>query len=204
MKLHPTKKLITITIALLSLTFSCNQPTSKVAVENKGSTIPSLSKVQTEFLAYWNQTYNTEKRPLLNVFRTRYFTKTDLKELDKLLVKRNIKTDFTAALSEIKSRTELAIDTTKIEVGWINNTDVETCNQVDPDFWPCFDRRYQTPVFYYLSPPLFSADSLYCLLHVNYRHQTKGKSYGGGRLYHKTKKGWDEIAYLSYWGKITE
>ncbi len=190
------KHLVIITIICLS----CNNTPQKPIKTQP--TMPGLAQDANTFVAYWNQHYNATQEPLLAIFRTRYFTATDRKELDKYLKRNKIKANFTHALTEIKSRSEYAADTLLTGVKWVSNTDVETCNKVDPDFWPCFNRRYTTPAFYYLSVPLFSADSMYCLLHVNYIHRTKGKSYGGGRLYHKTQKGWDEVAFLSLWGKL--
>ncbi|MES2560416.1 MAG: hypothetical protein V4590_11780 [Bacteroidota bacterium] len=195
---------------LLSMLFllACNTTPPKPAHTNEsGPHMDMLSKEQMAFIRDWSDRYNPQNIPVLNIFRNRYFRKTDLTELHTYIQrnKEKEKIYFTTVEKELRYKTELGIDTEEIKtINWINNTDVETCDKVDPDFWGCFNLRYKTDKFYYLSMPLFSSDKQWCLLHVTLQHKVKGESFGGGRLYHLEKGKWEEKAFLSYWGKSPE
>jgi hypothetical protein len=164
-----------------------------------------LTKEQTAFVKDWVMMFNSKNVPILNIFRNRHFKQTDIKQLDKYFTHNKLVVDFKDAKQSIKIKTDLTIDTSLTpDIKWINDDDVTICNKVDPDFWGCFEKRYDIEGFYYLSMPLFSSDKKWCLLSVNYLSKLKKQSYGGGRLYHFEKGKWEEKAFLSYWGKQPE
>ncbi len=183
---------------------SCNQ-TEKQTTPSKPSLPEQLTKEQTDFVNYWAANYNTKHAPLLCWFRNRHINKKDITQLDSYLKTHKLNIDFTDAKKSLQIKTELAIDTTLTQnIRWINDEDVSICNKVDPNFWDCFNRRYPIEGFYYVSIPLFSADQKWCLVSINYLSKYKKESFGGGRLYHLEKNKWEEIAFLSYWGKEPE
>jgi hypothetical protein len=192
-----------LTASVMIVSFGCRN-TNKPA-ETKAPTVEYLSKEQTEFINYWAAHFNTQKAPLLSLFRNRHISKRDVKEMDLYFKKKDSTVNFTDAIESLKIKTELAIDTLATsDIRWIDDHDVTVCNQVDPDFWNCFMLRYPIEGFYYISQPLFSADKKWCLVSVNYLSKLKKQSFGGGRLYHRTKNDWEEMAFLSYWGKQPE
>lgn len=189
-------------IAATLFLMACNPAPQATTQQPTAPAIEMLSKEQTTFISNWSKTYNKKNVPVLAIFRNRYFHKTDINELHAYLKRNKLKVDFDAVEKDLRYKTELEIDTDAVNtINWLSNKDVETCDKVDPDFWGCFNLRYTTDKFYYLSMPLFSSDKQWCLLHVTLQHKTKGESFGGGRLYHLEKGKWEEVAYLSNWGK---
>lgn len=187
---------------LLFVHFACN-PTNNPPAPNQLPVLPErLSPAQTTFIEDWSKKFNPQNTPILSVFRNRYFHKTDLKELHDYCTRNKVSADFSAVEKDLRIKTELEIDTTAVTaINWIQNKDVEACDELDPDFWGCFNLRYSTEKFYYLSMPLFSKDSSWCLLHVALQQKKKGESFGGGRLYHLENGIWNEVAFLSNWGR---
>jgi hypothetical protein len=194
----------TLLLAAL-LMLACNPTPTKTNLSEAAPALEMLTPEQTTFISNWSKTYNPKNIPVLAIFRNRYFHKTDLNQLHAYLKNNKMKADFESVEKELRLKTELGIDTDAVTtINWIGNKDVETCDKVDPDFWGCFNLRYSTDKFYYLSMPLFSADKQWCMLHVTLQHKTKGESFGGGRLYHLEKGKWEEVAFLSNWGKQPE
>lgn len=195
---------VTYLAAILFL-LACNPNPQQTTPTPAASNVEMLSAEQTAFISNWSKKYNPKNIPVLTIFRNRYFHKTDINELHTYAKNNELKIDFAEVEKNLRYKTELSIDTDAVStINWINNADVETCDKVDPDFWGCFNLRYSTNQFYYLSMPLFSSDQQWCLLHVTLQHKTKGQSFGGGRLYHLVKGEWEEVAFLSNWGKSPE
>jgi hypothetical protein len=194
-------------LTILLLFTSCRN--SETPNKNKHSEAISeydlLTPEQTDFITNWSNQFNTQKAPLLCLFRSRHLNKTDLKQLDSYVKGQESAVDFQEAKAYLETKSELSIDTLRAPgIQWVKDEDVSTCNKVDPIFWDCFSRRYPITGFYYLSMPLFSADKKWCLLSVNYLSKQKGDSFGGGRLYHLENNKWNEVAFLSFWGKQPE
>ncbi|MES2779227.1 MAG: hypothetical protein V4651_04940 [Bacteroidota bacterium] len=196
---------LTLSGAALLLIIACNPTPQKTADKKSAPAVEMLTTEQTVFIRQWSETYNPKNIPVLAIFRNRYFHKTDLNQLHEYLKRNKKDVDFSMVEKELRIKTELYTDTDAVNtITWINNTDVETCDKVDRDFWGCFNRRYTTNEFYYLSMPLFSSDNQWCMLHVALQRKEKGQSFGGGRLYHLVKGKWKEVAFLSNWGKQPE
>lgn len=190
------------TIVVIGLTwFGCNN-TKNNQTENttqKKSAEATLNEAQHKFVVDLSNTY---PKPflVLNAFRNRYISKSELKGYRKFLEKYpEITFDTTFLLNK---EIELLADTNHAHPNlfWVKEKDVHTCKNVLRDMWPCFKNRYQHDAFYYLSIPVFSADGKYALVSFNHVHANDDNSYGGLRVFELNKNKWEEFAVLTNWG----
>jgi hypothetical protein len=197
-------KLKLFTLAIVSVTwFGCNNP-KNIQTENNTTTQEQfaeaeLDDAQHKFVLDLSNTY---PKPflVLNAFRNRYISKSELKGYHKFLEKYpKITFDTTFLLNK---ELELSVDTNVAHPNlfWVNEKDIRTCKDVLRDMWPCFKNRYQHNAFYYLSVPVFSADGKYALVSLNYVNANDDESFGGLRVFELNKNKWEEFAILTNWG----
>lgn len=202
------RSVITSFILLLFIACSCNN-TVQQEKKNK-ETIPSFPVIhqqQSELINWFASTRKEDIVMISTAFRNRYFSQSDFNSLKTILGQNDAIDQYQSMVERAKDKTvTLLYDSTYTyrHIKWVKDEDIKMCREVLRDLWPCFKNRYNGDHFLYLSEPVFSADKKWCLMSVNKSHATKGESSGGGRLFHHTQKGWEETAFLSYWGKEPE
>lgn len=160
-----------------------------------------------QFLNWLYKTLPQQPAVVTDKLRNKVLNRTDAKEALKFVGNNGLKkSNFEGWEDSVQNQTYQKLDLQKIsgDITWIDHHRLRGCRKISKEaMWDCLQQDYEVSYYYYFSPPVFSADGNYAMISLNYMNKESSESYGGGRLYkRKTLNTWEEVALLSYWGKV--